>query len=366
MNTQAKDLAPAFATHPGEIISDELEAREMNQAEFANLIGMKKTQLNEIIKGKRGINAELSLLLEKVLGIDADYWMNAQKNYELDLARISKKTQAKLQSIEEWNIWKDYVPVEFLKKSKFITGNPTVDVEVIKSIYGFNHVEQIAATFATPVYVRYKQGKSKKAERINILGWTKLVSYLGEQQKVAVFNQKHKETLLTELRRVITENKNVIESSSALLANAGIKLVFHKNADKCPIDGVCVWNGKNPLIGMSLRYSRLDNFAFTLFHELGHVFLHLVNNPQAQFLDDLDNPDRKIDQEEIEANNFASDNLIPPNDWDRFMSNSNRMQDDFAVSFAEEIGIHPSIVKGRLKFEFKDFALRTRIDNTLT
>jgi HTH-type transcriptional regulator / antitoxin HigA len=361
-----KDLVPAIATHPGEIIQDELDAREMNQAELALLIGMEKSQLNDVIKGKRSINADTAVLLEKALGIDADYWMSAQKNYELDLARINAKNQARIQSIEEWNIWKGYVPVDFFKKSKLITGDPIYDVEAIKKIYGYSHVEQFAATFASPVYVRYKQGNAKKADRVNILGWTKLISYLGEQQKVTVFNQKHKAALLMELRKVIAENKNVKEAAVAALANAGIKLVFHKNADKCPVDGVCMWNGKNPLIGMSLRYSRLDNFAFTLFHELGHVYLHLVNDPQAQFVDDLDNADQRIDQDEIEANEFASNNLIAPKEWERFMGNSNRMQDEFAVLFAAEIGIHPAVVKGRLKFEFKDYALRTRIDNSLS
>lgn len=361
-----KDLVPAIATHPGEIIQDELDAREMSQAELALLIGMEKPQLNEVIKGKRSINADMAVLLEKALGVDADYWMSAQKNYELDLARIDEKNQARMQSIEEWNIWKSYVPVDFFKKSKLITGDPIHDVETIKKIYGYNQVEQFAATFASPVYVRYKKGNAKNTDRIHILGWTKLIAHLGEQQKVTVFNQKHMAKLLTELRRVIAENKNVKESAVALLANAGIKLVFHKNADKCPVDGVCMWHGKNPLIGMSLRYGRLDNFAFTLFHELGHVYLHLVNDPQAQFVDDLDNADQKSDQDEIEANEFASDNLIAPTEWERFMGNSNRMQDDFAVSFAAEIGIHPAIVKGRLKFEFKDYALRTRIDNSLS
>jgi HTH-type transcriptional regulator/antitoxin HigA len=360
-----KNLLPAFATHPGEIIQDELDARGVNQAELAKLIGIEKTQLNEVIKGKRGINADLALLLEKALGIDADYWMSAQKNYELDQARINEKTQAKLQSIEEWNIWSKNIPTSFLKKHKYLNGDPSHDVNKIKAIYGISHVDQIASTYASPAYARYKKTNTDKVDRNNVVAWTKLISYLGEQQKVSTFHRKHKDNVLKQLKQLITDNKNVKEGAISILADAGIKLVYHKNAEKCPIDGVCVWSGKNPLIGMSLRHNRLDNFAFTLFHELGHVYLHLVNNPEAQFLDDLDHATNSINEEETEANEFAANSLIPSNDWDSFIGNNNRMQDDFAISFGKSIGIHPIIIKGRLKHHFKDYTLRTKIENDI-
>jgi HTH-type transcriptional regulator/antitoxin HigA len=360
-----KELVPAIAIHPGETIKDELEAREMSQAELASLIGMKKTQLNEVIKGKRSMNADLAVLLEKALGIDADYWMNAQKNYELDLARIDEKNQSRIQYIEEWNMWKEQVPVAFLKKHNYLTGNPVHDVEKVKEIYAVQHVDQLAPFYASSTFAHYKKTNTDKADRRHVLGWTKLISYLGSQQKVVAFKHQSKDAVIEELRKIISKNQNVVNQSTALLASVGIKLVIHKNADKCPVDGVCLWNGKNPLIGMSMRYSRLDNFAFTLFHELGHVYLHLVNNPDAQFVDDLDDTHRNIDSKETEANEFAADSLIPIDSWEEFITSDKRMQDDFAVSFAEKVGIHPTVVKGRLKHELKSFSIRTRIENEI-
>ena len=73
------ELTPEQAFHPGEDLKDELEARNISQAELAGKLGMKRSQINEIIKGKRNITADLAVLLEKVLGIDADYCINAQK-----------------------------------------------------------------------------------------------------------------------------------------------------------------------------------------------------------------------------------------------------------------------------------------------
>ncbi len=362
-----KDLVPAHATHPGEIIADELLARSMNQVEFAGLIGMNTSQLNEILNGKRGINAELALLLEKALGIDADYWMTAQSNFELDLARINEKVQARIQSIEEWSLMKEQIAYDFLKKQKFISGNPVEDVSKVKEIYGINKIDDLASMYASQTYTRYRKTDSKTVDRINIVGWTKLISYMGSKQQVSKFKVNKEQELIVALKKILVKNIKVKEKVKSTLADAGIKLIYQKNASKCPVDGVVFWSeNKNPLIGMSLRYERLDNFAFTLFHELGHVFRHLINQPNATFIDDLESTEHKKEKEEKEANEFASDKLISKEDWETFMNNEQRMLDSFAIEFANKIQIHPAIVKGRLKYEFKAYSLRTKIDNTLT
>ena len=77
-----KELIPFKATHPGLVLKDELKAREVSQKKFAHCIKMQPTMLNEIIKGKRAVTAEIALILEKALDIPADFWMNFQKQYE--------------------------------------------------------------------------------------------------------------------------------------------------------------------------------------------------------------------------------------------------------------------------------------------
>jgi HTH-type transcriptional regulator / antitoxin HigA len=96
------ELTPFTATHPGEILADELEARAIKQQEFAQQIGMQKSQLNEIIKGKRSINAEVAVLIEAALGISADFWLKAQNNYDLALVKIQSKVQERIAAIAKW------------------------------------------------------------------------------------------------------------------------------------------------------------------------------------------------------------------------------------------------------------------------
>ena len=86
-----RDVVPAYATHPGEILRDELEARNISQNQLAKMIDRPQQWVNSIVTGKRGINATTALLLEKALDIDAVFWVRLQGSYELDLVRIAQR-----------------------------------------------------------------------------------------------------------------------------------------------------------------------------------------------------------------------------------------------------------------------------------
>src|ERR1700754_539749 len=77
--------------HPGEILGEELEARSISQKEFADLMDMRPSHLNELIKKKRNVSALIALKLEKHLGIDARFWMRVQVDYDLKIARKQLK-----------------------------------------------------------------------------------------------------------------------------------------------------------------------------------------------------------------------------------------------------------------------------------
>ena len=80
---------PFLATHPGELIKDELLARNLTQTQLAELISVKLPNLNDVIKGKRSVSAELAILLESALDISATYWLNLQNQYDIDAANLN-------------------------------------------------------------------------------------------------------------------------------------------------------------------------------------------------------------------------------------------------------------------------------------
>lgn len=83
----ANNLTPFEPTHPGELIRDELEARNLSQAKLANQIGVSPSLLNEVINGKRAVNTELALLLEAALGIEAELFLKLQNAYNMQVAK---------------------------------------------------------------------------------------------------------------------------------------------------------------------------------------------------------------------------------------------------------------------------------------
>jgi HTH-type transcriptional regulator / antitoxin HigA len=366
MANKLDKLTPAVAIHPGEVLQDELESRDIKQKDFAELTGIQPTQLNEIINGKRGINADLALIIGKALNMDARIWLDLQSNYEFDRAKINKKNVRRLEAIEQWQMMQPYIPEGFLKKKGYISGDPVEDVSAVLKLYDVHHFEQLAAVLSQPLYARLRHSEKLAIDKTSLIGWQKVVCYEASVLSVKPFDNKRKDELITSLRDIIYKNKNTLNQAKEQLGEFGIKLVFMDHPNKCAVDGFAFWSFGNPAIGLTLRYKRIDNFAFTIFHELGHIFYHLVNNNTIEFVDidlEIDIPD-KI-KEEQEADSFARDNLINPGDWKIFFNSVSKLNDKSILNFARKERIHPAIVKGRLCHELNDYKFKSRIDHTI-
>ena len=83
-------ITPFEATHPGELIKDELKDRGMSQKQLSDLTGIRQTVLSQIVNGRRSLTNDYAAALEKALGIPAYYWMNLQKQFDYDSAEICK------------------------------------------------------------------------------------------------------------------------------------------------------------------------------------------------------------------------------------------------------------------------------------
>ena len=139
------------------------------------------------------------------------------------------------------------------------------------------------------------------------------------------------------------------------LWDKGIVVVVEPHLPKTFIDGAAMLLDRSiPVVGLTLRQDRLDNFWFVLLHELGHVFKHRTRGLEAGFFDeDLVADNREL---EVEANEFAQRALIPDEVWKtNFVRYTNSAHD--VKAFASKYGISPSIVAGRIRRERKDYRL---------
>lgn len=110
----------------------------------------------------------------------------------------------------------------------------------------------------------------------------------------------------------------------------------------------------NPIIALTLRFDRLDNFWFVLMHELGHVMLHLFDSLNMDFFDEEGNSDS--DEIEKEADRFALNSLISEESWDMCLSRFSMTEESIRLD-AENIGVHPSIIAGRIRKERNNYTI---------
>lgn len=139
------------------------------------------------------------------------------------------------------------------------------------------------------------------------------------------------------------------------LAKHGIAVVIESHLPGTALDGAAILDTDGtPVIGLTLRYDRLDNFWFTLMHECAHVVRHL-ETPGETFVDDTEKS-FDTDVKEIEANRLARDTLISQEVWRR--CDANRLKTVEAINaLADELKIHPAIVAGRIRRETGNYRI---------
>lgn len=368
MTHMSTQITPHSATHPGIILKKELDSRGISQKDFAQSIDMQTTMLNEIVKEKRSITADIALLLEKALDIPADFWVNLQAQCDLDEARIKEKNRQKIAFLEKWNVIKQYVPIPTFNKLGLLTNSLADNIQKIWDIYEVNHLDDLIENFAKHrELVLYKKSDKLKNDQINIFAWSKLAMYMAKPMQVPAFSANKETELIEKLRKVFAENTRVLEQTEALLTAYGIKFFILEKFDQTPVDGYSFFSGNNPTIVLTLRKKTLDNFAFALFHELGHVFRHFANETTRTFLNvEHANYSHESMVLENEANHYAKNTLIDHAVWLTFMRQNPVFQygvtERNIIALAINTQLHPSIILGRYCYETRNYAVRTKIE----
>lgn len=101
-NKTANNMASSLLIHPGEMIKDEIIAREITQKELAKQMGVSYTVFNEILNGKRPVTTEYALLLEAALGTKAEIWIGLQADYNLQAIKQNKPFMKRLEKIRKF------------------------------------------------------------------------------------------------------------------------------------------------------------------------------------------------------------------------------------------------------------------------
>ncbi|NJB82050.1 HigA family addiction module antitoxin [Wenyingzhuangia aestuarii] len=338
--------------HPGVKLQDLIKMNGISQKDLSKEIGVAPSLLNGILKGDRNITTSIAISLEAIGFKKAKYWLDLQLKYSLANELKKKDVVKKKEKLEEWTKVSKLVPFSFFKQDDTLDIVNSDDISKIYEIYKVKNYNELADVISSYKLSHFRKSLKLTSEHNNLVAWSLLAEYKAEKQNVPSFDKNTLSKVVNELKDVFYKNKKTISSTKKILNKYGIKFLVLDRPTKTHADGKSfVSSCGNPVIVMSLKYKRLDNFAFTLLHELFHVYHHLYS--EKYYSKELS--DSEIDLMELEADRYSRNALIPYDLWMDFIYGNDSFNDDIIYEFSDIYRIHPGIIRGRVCHENPEY-----------
>ena len=334
---------------PGQLIQALLDARGWTQRILAIILEVDESGLNKLIAGKRPIDAQLALHLSDVFGVSAERFLQLQKEYDLAQARIVNRPDPN--RADRAVLFGDLPVTEMIKRGWLDAPDIRNINAVEKSLTRFFGVDVLDEIEVLP-HAAKKTNVNSPATPAQI-AWLYRVRELASEMLVAKFTPESCAVAIDRLR-ALRSGPEEARKVARVLTECGIRFVIVESLASAKIDGVCFWiNDSAPVIGMTLRHDRIDNFWFVLRHELEHVLQrHGINVAMldTELEGERAGTSSSIPDEEVVANRAAAEFCVPLVKMDSFIA---RKQPFFAerdvIGFAHTIGVHPGLVAGQLQ-----------------
>ncbi len=326
-------------TSPADIIRQEMNRRGWSQTDLAYVLGVKVSTINPILGGKRGVSPEMAKALAGAFDVTAERFAVAQAAWELQHARDPDPgilARARIQA--------EY-PLREMMRRGWIKEDLTSD-ELEAQLCRFFNVSSLAE-------VPYLTHFAKRTEYSHIppaqLAWLFRVRQIAREMPTPKYAQSNLAAAVERMREMLG-NPEDVRHVPRMLHEAGVRFAIVEGLPGSKIDGVCFWLDKaSPVIGMSLRFDRIDNFWFVLRHECSHV---LHGHGQVAAIVDSELEELKLDlsEEERVANGDAAEFCVPQ---EKIRSFYLRKKPLFAerdvLAFSKITKVHPGLVVGQLQ-----------------
>jgi HTH-type transcriptional regulator/antitoxin HigA len=344
---------------PGQLIQELLDRRGWNQQVLAIILGVDQTGINRLIAGKRPVDAEMAIMLGDVFDERPEKFLKLQRKYDLARALIvsrpdpGRATRARL--FGELPV-SEMIKRGWLPDVDNVRDIPKVEAALTK-FFGAASIDEIEFLHSP------KKSDVGNPTTPAQLAWLFRVREIAQEMMVPKYSHEAVRDAVAKLDRLLSAPEEA-RKVPRILAESGIRYVIVESLSSAKIDGVCFWlDEKSPVIGMSLRYDRIDNFWFVLRHEIEHVLRRHGRTDSAYMLDvQLEGaragtgPD--IRDEERVANEAAGEFCVPQDSMERFIA---RKAPFFAerdiLGFARTLQIHPGLVAGQLQHRLSRYDL---------
>ena len=336
---------------PGQLLNALLAERGWSQRILAIVLEQDETGINKIVADKRPVSAALAVSLEAVFEVPAERFLDLQQKYDLAKARLVARPDPKRATRAHLF---GGLPVSDMIKRQWLNVEDVRDVAKVESelmrFFGASSIQEIEIL----PHAAKKTNVSEEATPTQ-LAWLHRVKQIASEMLVAPFTEfgaKRAVGLLKEF----TLSAESIRKIPRVLSEAGIRYVIVESLPGAKIDGVCFWlEDTKPVIGMSMRHDRIDNFWFVLRHELEHVIQGHGKNKiviDAELEGERAGTGPGVADDERIANSAAAEFCVPKKTMDAFIA---RKAPFFAerdiLGVAATLRVHPGLVAGQLQHQ---------------
>lgn len=344
-----RKIVPPAAPDPVDAILFRMDQMKLGRKELEQFIGS-TSKVSEVLSRKRPLSLSMIRRLHQRLGIPADVLIGCEGNEkaargeepEMDYSKFPLKEMLDRGCFGDFKgntqRLKDYAEDLFLK-----------------FMHDLLPKQEEPAFLRAPLHQRGVRGADGNA----LLAWRLCVL---KKAHAAPAPREYKKGIVTAKWMRDLARLSVFEDGPRLareqLGMAGITLVTEPHFKGTYLDGAAMLDDGRPIVALTLRHDRLDNFWFVLMHELAHVAKHL-DEENPVFTDDLESPDEQ-DRKEREADDMAQEALIPQAAWEKSAARTSYLTKD-VIALAEKLGIHSAIVVGRVRHETKDYRILAKL-----
>lgn len=335
-----EDVAfPIDLPSPVEAIKFRMEQQGLKPKDLAPYLGG-ASKVSEVLSGKRALSVGMMRNLHEKFGIPAEV--------------LLREPGAKLAPADAAIAGKKYPVAEMVKRGWFagFTGTVREAQAQLEDLFS-SFAGALGVDALKPVLARQHIRNGSKQDAYALTAWRIRVTTLAMRESLPAYKKGTvNKALLSEVVK-LSYLKDGPKLAKELLNKKGVHVIVEKHLPKTFLDGAAfsAQNGA-PVVALTIRHDRLDNFWFTLLHELAHVAQHLDCDDIDAFFDDLSQ--KGTDDCEREADAMALEALIPAAKWRtaRLSASSTPVE---VVAFAEKLSISPAIPAGRIRHESGNF-----------
>ncbi len=339
-----------WVMHPGVYIKEEMDVRGWLQRDLAFILGVPEQAVNVILSGKRGISPDMALAFGDAFDVPADFFANLQKMYDLSRANApnpSVSVRAKIQG--------QYPIREMIKRGWLEDGDATLLQEQLTRFFEVPSSDDIPFLAHAARKSSYEEDHVRPAQ----LAWLFRVRQIARSISLPKYSERGLRESLARLVALLYAPEEA-RHVPRILMEAGVRLIFVEKLPQGSIDGVCFWlDASSPVIGMSLRYDRIDNFWFVLRHEIEHVLRG--DGQEKEIIDELEGVGASVDaslrEEERAANAAAQEFCASSERVDSFIARKRPyFYEKDVLALSRILNRHPGLVVGQMQNRLGDYS----------